>query len=167
MRPMLGEQVWDGPTQRATHEIVTLYVGNKMILEHVVHILQKRAWGHCVFSLKDKCSKFLLKDESVNWWIRSIKGSVDLQPQESLGWRQLGSNVRRGDRGGYCRPRPRFRGSLSRMDGGDYLPILSHLCCILKIFRFIKTIGVAISDLQILLPLILTSLLPPMGGQPQ
>ena len=40
MRPMLGEQVWDGPTQRATHEIVTLYVGNKMILEHVVHILQ-------------------------------------------------------------------------------------------------------------------------------
>ena len=38
MRPMLGEQVWDGPTQRATHEIVTLYVGNKMILEHVVRL---------------------------------------------------------------------------------------------------------------------------------
>ena len=134
-------------------------------------IFYKREPEDIVFSLRwmreDECSKFLFKDESVNWWIRSIKGSVDLQPQESLGWRQLGSNVRRGDRGGYCRPRPRFRGSLSRMDGGDYLPILSHLCCILKIFRFIKTIGVAISDLQILLPLILTSLLPPMGGQPQ
>ena len=59
--------------------------------------------------------------------------------------------MRRGDRGGYCRPRPRFRGSLSRIDGGDYLPILSHLCCILKIFRFIKTVGIAISDLRILL----------------
>ena len=112
-------------------------------------------------NVPSSCSKI------VNWWIRSIKGSVDLQPQESLGWRQLGSNVRRGDRGGYCRPRPRFRGSLSRMDGGDYLPILSHLCCILRVFRLIKAVGVAISDLQILLPLILTSLLPPMGGQPQ
>ena len=106
--------------------------------------------------------------------MRALIGELDrlrevliFNRKRALVWRQLGSNVRRGDRGGYCRPRPRFRGSLSRMDGGDYLPILSHLCCILKIFRFIKTIGVAISDLQILLPLILTSLLPPMGGQPQ